>query len=259
MIFIILFLAAFEQLLRVIITTYFSDYHPVMELERHRHILARHIAVDGFSCAFVACVGYQNRHALKHLLTLKREQDDKCHERVFGYQPAGHYVLLYFFSYQMKNMYDTIVWKDGIVFVLHHILAGGAAWLGMYPGVAGLYAIFFMGISEISTSILCLLANFDPDLGIVGLEEAFPNTRLVLASIFVVTFIICRIILWPLFSWHFLQDALKVWKTVGKNDKEKKFAIQFIATSCVGLSFLQVIWLGEIVLIGREEVYKLLE
>lgn len=256
--FIVLFLATSEQILRYLFELYLTDYHPVMESERHRHILARHVAVDGFSCAVVAYIGYINRHTLKPLMTLKR--DDKFHERIFRYHPAGHQVLLFFFAYQVKNMYDTIVWEDGIVFILHHIFAGATAWLGMYPGVASFYALFFMGISEISTSILCLLANFDPDLGIIGLEDAFPKTRIVLASAFIVSFLICRITLWPLFTYHFFGDATKALEKEGPNGRKiVKFALRLILTSLAGLSILQVIWLGEIIVTAKEEISQLLK
>ncbi len=244
--------------MRSLISVFLTDYHSVMEVERHRHILARHIAVDGFSCFACAVVGYRNRHELKPLLTLQRNND--FHRRIHGYHPEGQRVLLFFFAYQVKNMYDTIVWEDGIVFILHHILAGATAWFGMYPGVCSLYAIFFMGISEISTSILCLLANFDQDLGIIGLDEAFPMTRLALASSFVATFIICRILLWPLFTYHFISDAKKA---LEKEDKDSgrplvKFAIKLILYCLYGLSVLQVVWLVEIVATAKKEILQMM-
>ena len=256
-VFIVLFLFAFEHSIRALITTFLSDYDPVMELERHRHILARHIAVDGFSCGICAFVGFQNRHELKHLLTLER--NDNFHKRIHGYHPGGQQVLLFFFAYQVKNMYDTIVWEDGVLFIFHHILAGATAWFGMYPGVGSLYAIFFMGISEIPTSILCLLANFDPELGIIGLEEAFPMSRLALATSFVVTFIICRILLWPLFTYHFHHDAKQALKKEGENGRPLvKFAVKLILYCCYGLSALQLVFLGEIIVTAKKEIAQFL-
>merc|ERR1711957_1055114 len=88
----------------------------------------------------------------------------------------------------------------------------GTAWLGMYPGVASMYGLFFMGYSEISTGVLCLLANFDPEFGVSGLDEVFPMTRLVLGGLFVVSFIVVRIMIWPLLTYHFLGDSLAMLK-----------------------------------------------
>ena len=239
------FSCLFRQLLRYLITELLSNYHPLLELERHHHILARHTAVDGFSCFICAYIGFQNRHQLEHLLALERNDD--FNDRV--------QVLLFFFSYQVKNMYDTIVWEDSVVFILHHILAGATAWFGMCPGLCSLYVIFFMGISEISTSILCLLANFDPDLGIIGLDEAFPMTRIILATCFIVTFIICRIILWPLFAYHIAGDIPKALKQEGEKGRPSvKFALKLILGSLCGLSILQVICLGAIIVTAKKEI-----
>ena len=131
-----------EQLTRMFIAQYAHLDEEVLGNERNRHILARHIAVDFFpllACAYLAIV---NRHACSELISHgiahlqgKKEQLDSSsmhgdgyEERVFKYHPGAQRLLMIFFVYQVKNMYDTIVWGDGIEFVLHHIFAGLAAW-----------------------------------------------------------------------------------------------------------------------------------
>ena len=42
--------------------------------------------------------------------------------RLFGYHPAAARLILYFLAYQIKNTFDTIVWNDGVEFILHHVL-----------------------------------------------------------------------------------------------------------------------------------------
>jgi TLC domain. len=255
--FIVMVLVLHEQIYRFLLFHFARDLHPVLEIERHRHILARHIAVDAFSCAAVAFIAYKHKHFLRQFWTMRRDQN--FHHRLHQYNPAGHQVLLFFFSYQVKNMYDTIKWNDGIVFILHHVFAGAAAWGGMYPGVASVYSLFFMGISEISTCILCLLANFDDDFGVKGLDQAFPMTRMILGVTFVVTFVICRILLWPLFTFHFLGDARQALERNGPFETPAvKNALRMMMVACCGLSILQVIWLGEIVMISKQELSKLL-
>ena len=266
--FLVLALIINEQLYRLLFdTSSVIDLHPILQDQRNRHILARHIAVDGFACAIVAFLGYTNRHLLqKHQLTaLNRQNSDGFQSRMHGYTPAGHQVLLFFFAYQCKNMYDTIKWNDGIIFVLHHLLAGATAWGGMYPGVASIYALFFMGISEISTCILCLLANFDEEFGVRGLDQAFPKIRIGLAAAFVVTFVICRIVLWPIFTFHFVAD---VRLTLAKDDDDdgakhkhsnaKKNTLRMMLVSVCGLSLLQMLWLGEIVVTAKREIGEML-
>jgi hypothetical protein len=67
----------------------------------------------------------------------------------------------------------------------------------MYPGCGHTYALFYMGISEISTSVLVILANFDDVHGVKGLADAFPTLKIACAVAFVVAFITCRIVMWP--------------------------------------------------------------
>lgn len=252
-----------EQIHRYVITTYMQDLHPILESERHRHILARHIGVDALSCGIIAYLGIVNRHILYEICTFKRDKEmnseQSSHSRIYSYQPEAHRVLLFFLAYQVKNIHDSWYWDDGLIFIAHHIFAGMTAWFGMYPGVASLYGLFFMGISEISTCVLCLLSNFDPHFGVSGLDQVFPNTKIVLGVLFVVLFIICRVCLWPMFSYHFLLDSMKVLKRNSpKETKEVKFALKMMMGSNVFLTTLQVAWLGEIIMTAKEEISALL-
>ena len=47
---------------------------------------------------------------------------------------------------------------DGIVFIVHHLLAGGLCFLGMRDDSFLLYASYFVGVSEASSAVLSLLA-----------------------------------------------------------------------------------------------------
>ncbi len=258
--FIVALLATSERLQYTFITSK-MDIHPILQEMTNRQILARHIGVDAFACLVIAYIGFMNRHILKEVCTLNRtdELDKSFHSRIYTYQPEGTRVLLFFLSYQVKNLYDSWYWNDGIIFIAHHIFAGLTAWFGMYPGIASMYGLFFMGISEISTCVLCLLANFDPHFGINGLNEVFPNTKIALAVIFVILFLICRIVLWPIFTYHFLLDARKVLQRDGAQEtSEVKSALKMMVFSSVGLTILQIVWLGEIITTAKEEITALL-
>ena len=115
-----------------------------------------------------------------------------------------------------------------------------------------------MGISEISTGVLVLLANFDDEFGVKGLGDAFPLTRAFLGGLFVVSFIICRTILWPTMTYIFKDDVLTAVASDSINAKQhKKWLYTFLAT-LTGLSFLQIIWLGQIFYMSYVEIQKLL-
>jgi hypothetical protein len=130
----------------------------------------------------------------------------------------------------------------------------------MYPGCGHYYCVFFFGISEISTGVLCLLANLDDEFGVEGLAQAFPKTKMVLGAAFVVLFIICRCILWPLYSYYFAKDVLAALNQ--KDDarvRERRYWLKFFLVSLTGLSVLQVAWLGQILVTAKKELDQLLE
>ena len=143
-------LCIIEQVTRLFIAQYVHLDPEILGNERNRHILARHIAVDFVPLVACAYIAITNRHAcneiIQHGLSFassssssnnnkgkKGESNASMHEdgyeeRVFKYHPGSQRLLTIFFVYQVKNMYDTIVWGDGIEFVLHHLFAGLAAW-----------------------------------------------------------------------------------------------------------------------------------
>ena len=140
-------LCIIEQVTRLFIAQYVHLGPEILGNERNRHILARHIAVDFVPLVACAYIAITNRHAcneiIQHGLSFASSSnnskgkkgidsssmhEDGYEERVFKYHTGSQRLLTVFFVYQVKNMYDTIVWGDGIEFVLHHLFAGLAAW-----------------------------------------------------------------------------------------------------------------------------------
>jgi TLC domain len=239
-----------------------QDSHPVFEDETHRNILARHVGVDAFSCFVVAALGYQARHIVQDLVdaALGRKQNAMpvaYEQRMFTYQPEAARITLFFFAYQVKNTYDTIVWNDGIEFILHHILTLFTAWGALAQGSAHFYVPFYFGVSEVSTAVLCLLANFDDVHGVPGMADAFPVAKAVLGGIFAVLFVICRVFMWSTVSYYYCRDA---WNALSGSDPRLKGRVawlRFTFVSLALLSLLQIIWLAEIARVGKMELEKL--
>jgi hypothetical protein len=210
-------------------------------------------------------------------------------QRIFTYQPEATRLVLFFLSYQVKNTYDTIVWNDGILFILHHVLCLFTAYGALIPGSCHFYVPFYFGVSEASTAVLCLLANFDDVHGAVGLADAFPLVKAVIGGIFALLFIICRVFMWSTVSvsasrfnadrnWHTVHRVVfqispsfcanvqyyycrDAWNALQGSDprmKERKIWLMFTFVSLALLSVLQILWLGEIFLVGKEELKKLL-
>ena len=120
------------------------------------------------------------------------------------------------------------------------------------------YVPFYFGISEASTAVLCLLANFDDEFGVKGLADAYPLGKVILGGLFAVTFVICRVFCWSTVSFYYCRDA---WHAL-QNKEDPRVQVRsawlkFTFVSLGLLSILQIVWLGEIVKIGKEELVNM--
>lgn len=177
--------------------------------------------------------------------------------RMFTYQPAAFRICLFFATYQIKNLFDTLVWNDGALFVAHHVMCLFVAYGTLFHGVAHYYVPFYFGISEVSTAFLCLLVNFDDEHGVPGLADAFPQAKVVLGALFAVAFISVRAFFWTFFSYYFVSDALLGVKNTDSTRDAARPWLKVFLGALTGLSVLQVIWLGQIFIVGMEEFEKM--
>mmetsp|Transcript_39851 Transcript_39851/g.93421 ORF Transcript_39851/g.93421 Transcript_39851/m.93421 type:complete len:213 (-) Transcript_39851:201-839(-) len=178
--------------------------------------------------------------------------------RLFQYHPEGAPILVFFAGFQLKNLADSLAWRDGPEFVAHHVFALFSAGGGLVPGAFHFYVVFYMGISEISTGILCLLANFDEDLGVAGMGEAFPAAKVILGSFFLVSFVVLRVFLWGALTRWYFRDIMTAFRL--NHSKLVGGRRTFAWLNSVSLGFvtlLQVIWLFEVVRVAKLEMEQL--
>jgi len=83
--------------------------------------------------------------------------------RLFKYHPESAHIIVFFISYQCKNLVDSIIWKNSLLLIVHHMLAIFSTGGGLVLGIVHFYAIFYCGISELSSAILVVLAIFNSD------------------------------------------------------------------------------------------------
>ena len=123
--------------------------------------------------------------------------------------------------------------------------------------IANIVCYWWLLTTRLSSIALCLLANFDDEFGVVGLGDAFPMTRAALGGIFVVLFVVCRVLLWTSISYYCFRDFMSVLK--GSDPRKKGFDLwyRFTFFSLSILSLLQIIWLFEIGRIALEELEKI--
>ena len=82
-------------------------------------------------------------------------------------------------------------------------------------------------------------------------------TRAALGGIFVVLFVICRVLMWTSISYYCFRDFMQVLK--GSDPRKKGYELWYGFTffSLSILSLLQIIWLYEIGKISMEELEKI--
>jgi TLC domain len=249
------FLIVCEQLGRLLLWRY-QHWHVLLENVTNRQILARHLFVDTLSCTICALCGWLSRKESFYPFLNGTVAVADYQQRLFSFSPHAFRVSLFFFWYQVKNLVDTIVWNDGPEYVFHHVFSLITALGAMFPGCGHIYTLFFFGLSEISTAVLCILANFDDKHGVVGLGSAFPTLKVLFGAVFVVCFILCRCVLWPLLSYHFCSDILHGLKSCDPRALHRRGWMKFFLVSLSGISVLQVAWLGQIFILGKQELEK---
>lgn len=174
-------------------------------------------------------------------------------DRLYVYDRSFQRLSAVMFGFQAKNLVDTVVFKDGIVFVVHHIVTMTVALFALHP-YSHLYGSFFFGVSEISTTILAVLALFDGEFGVPELESDFPNLRLAIGTLFAASFVVVRCMLWPYLTFFYCKDALEILEA--GDGVHSPLLVKVFMGGLIILSIMQVIWLGEICAKVYEEVLE---
>lgn len=167
-------------------------------------------------------------------------------ERAYAFSAAAQRLCTMQVAYELKNFCDSVIHNDGWIFLAHHTVTCLLSALSLRPFLH-LYCAYFLGWSEISTAILCILVLFDAERGVPPLAKAAPVLMKVTGASFAIAFIIFRIIIWPYVNYFYWQDMYHMWM----NDSFHSVPVACIyAVVNVGLTVLQVVWLGEIIQTG---------
>lgn len=169
------------------------------------------------------------------------------YERCYAYSAAAQRLCVLQMAYEMKNFCDSIIHNDGIIFLAHHFVTYIVSALATRPFLH-LYACFFLGWSEISTVVLCVLVCFDEDHGIPGLGKAFPTLMTLSGVLFGVTFTVFRIILWPIVNYYWWSDMWIIYTNGSVHSNAEWYLYMSIS---VGLTILQMVWFKEIVVTAK--------
>ena len=170
--------------------------------------------------------------------------------RLYGYLPTAKWLTAFNLVYQL--------WDFGISFQIpeyftpimmtHHTVAATVAFSGLYCQMLSYYAVFFMGLSEVSSVwlVLCQLGqNFPPIPGTAF--EMVQNT--IFAPLFVTTFTYYRVVLWwfPI-SYYLFKDVRTVLGN-GQADKLRpgtSWNLYLMLLLDIPMGCLQLYWFLEI-------------
>jgi hypothetical protein len=192
--------------------------------------------------------------------------------RLYGYQSEGHILLLINLSYQIWDFvmsFYVIPEYYEIHMLLHHIISALVAFCGLYNHMFSYYAVFFLGLTEISSIFLVSLDLNEyfieaPSLSSTGSESNdtpsttvqsllstifFSFSKDIAGPLFVISFLYYRIILWWYVSLRLWDDVHTV--VVRTNSAEelrpKRSYILYIWLYCnLPMGILQIYFLSTI-------------
>jgi hypothetical protein len=215
--------------------------------DRSRIILGRH-SCDLICMLAMALAGYESLEELGgwriyNELILDGKVLSVGFDRVYKpFSAACQRLAIMQVAYEAKNFCDSIIHNDGIIFLMHHLLAGFAAIVSATPFMH-IYAAFYLGYSEISTFVLCAIVLFDKERGLPGLAEAFPTVMTILGAMFATLFTAFRIVLWPYVTYYFWLDMQDMWEKGTMHSRPVCAIVCFIN---ITLTLLQFWWFKEI-------------
>jgi hypothetical protein len=220
---------------------------------RHRVVFGRH-TMDTLAMVSMSYMGYESLanfggfEAIPSLLLPNGNIAAVGAERAYIFSAAAQRLCTLQVAYEMKNFCDSVIHNDGPIFLAHHAVTGLLSFLCLKPFLH-VYCSFFLGWSEFSTAILCILVLFDAERGIPPLAKACPNLMKFTGVAFAITFTIFRVILWPYVNYYFWQDMHHMWSNGTMHSEWQAYI--FLAVNA-GLTLLQMVWLGEIVQTGMK-------
>eukprot|EP01067_Filipodium_phascolosomae_P007554 Filipodium_phascolosomae@DN609_c0_g1_i1.p1 len=144
-------------------------------------------------------------------------------------------------------------YNNDYLFIIHHVLAGTAAFL-VALGNLHVHVLFFMGTASLSS---CFLVTVDTFRRIPKLSERFPKMNNFFIRCFVSTFLVLRVGLWSFFSVYFWYDSLHLfyYKVLTNNRKVVVVAIIFLLVNLV-MTMLQFAWASKIIKLSRKTMMQ---
>ena len=144
-------------------------------------------------------------------------------------------------GYQIWNLLASLCMNEfrSVQMVVHHVLTGSLAYFGLYPYLQ-FECLFFFGITEFTNIPLTFVDFFKQ---FKDYAKAYPGVYSTARTIFGVSFIILRLLIWPVFCYPFWKNSIIL---VLQNQVHNKFVALYFLFANFLLTGLQFLWGKEI-------------
>lgn len=163
-------------------------------------------------------------------------------DRIYGLDPGALLLAEFSAAFQFYDlvsslMIDSLRLSDRIG---HHVIASILGFWSYHHGILLYYALFFFGVSEVS-SVFLAFVDFFKEFAELRNPRQYPllaQLNEVTRNIFACVFLTIRVCYWPYVSIKFWADALDALK----HAKPHPIEITCIMLANIGLTLLQFYW-----------------
>jgi TLC domain len=176
---------------------------------------------------------------------------DTAESRLFGYQKEAHWLTVLNFSYQLWDFLVSLYIPEHctLIMLTHHAVAAIVCFTGIYNYMMGYYAIFFLGLSEVSSIFLVSLdlsKYFQPTSSQLSTPSMLTlYTSQYAGPLFVACFVYYRVLLWWPISKQLFDDI----RTVIKSGRDEQIR--------PGRTYILYVWLCLNIPMGVLQLYFL--
>jgi TLC domain len=210
--------------------------------------------VSGLAIVLCGGIGFNAWHVTRRAHTAIPSTPEG---RLYGYLREAEFLVAANFTFQFWDFFVSLTIPEHrtAVMLAHHIAAAAVSFSALCGHIIGYNAIFFLGLSEVSSIFLLfvdLARYFPPEPGTWYNSFIY----LVAGPFFVVTFIYYRVILWWPVSYQLFQDVHTVTES-GRAAKLRPgytWVLYVMLVLNLPLGLLQLYWSALIL----QEVHKML-
>jgi hypothetical protein len=169
--------------------------------------------------------------------------------RLYGYLSEAKWLTAINLTYQIWDFYISMRIPGFCtpIMMTHHAVAGIVAYSGLSSQILSTYAIFYMGLSEVSSIFLVVadLGNSFPPVPGTAYDTLFNGIS---APLFVMSFLYYRVVLWwwPM-TYNLFRDAQTVLQNGVAEKRGRKWMLYLILALNLPMGFLQLYWAAMII------------